>query len=139
LLFVLFCSLAFFIYIKNINFKKSLINKDNIDYSEDSSYDILNPEFTINNNKEKITVTANEGNFMENNQIFLKNNVIFESDKFMIKSSEVYFNQTNQTASSQKKSLFSSKGTLIDSEGFSIEDGGNNIKFYGKTKLKLLR
>ena len=103
----------------------------------DNSYDILKPKFTINNNKQKIAVTANEGNFLNNDKILLKNNVLFESNNFKIYSDKVLFDKKNQTATSQEKSTFVSNGTKIDSEGFNITEQGTIINFNGKTKLIL--
>lgn len=105
--------------------------------SVDSSYDIIKPKFTINNENEKILITANEGNFVNNDQILLKNNVLFKSDKFKIFSKEVIFNKKKQTAKSDKNSIFRAKGTEIKSEGFDIIDQGNIIQFNGKTSLTL--
>ena len=98
----------------------------------DNSYDILKPKFTINNNKQKIAVTANEGNFLNNDKILLQNNVLFESNNF-----KIYSDKENQTATSQEKSTFISDGTKIDSEGFDITEQGTIINFNGKTKLIL--
>ena len=103
----------------------------------DNSYDILKPKFTINNNKQKIAVTANEGNFLNNDKILLQNNVLFESNNFKIYSDKVLFDKKNQTATSQEKSTFISDGTKIDSEGFDITEQGTIINFNGKTKLIL--
>ena len=103
----------------------------------DNSYDILKPKFTINNNKQKIAVTANEGNFLNNDKILLQNNVLFESNNFKIYSDKVLFDKKNQTATSQEKSTFISNGTKIDSEGFNITEQGTIINFNGKTKLIL--
>ena len=105
--------------------------------SIDSTYDIIKPKFTINNENEKISVTANEGNFISSDQILLKNDVLFKSDRFKIFSKEVIFNKNKQTAKSDKDSIFLSKGTEIKSEGFDIIDKGNIIQFNGKTLLTL--
>jgi len=97
--------------------------------------DIVNPQFTLNNKKKTIKVTAEEGNFISKSLIILKNNVLFNSDKFSISSNEVLFDNKNQTAKSTEKSEFISKNTKITSQGFIITDKGNKIEFNGKTKL----
>jgi len=103
--------------------------------SFDTNFDILNPTFTINSEQEKIIVTAENGNFINSNQILLKNNVFFESENFKIFSDEVTFNKKDQTAESNSKSKFESSGTKITSEGFRIIQQGNIIYFNGKTSL----
>ena len=101
------------------------------------SEDILNPKFTLNNKKETIKITAEQGNFISKTTIILKKNVLFNSDKFSISSNEVLFDNKNQTARSTKKTEFLSKNTRIVSQGFVITDMGNKLEFYGKTKLLL--
>ena len=105
--------------------------------SIDPKFDIINPSSTINNEKEKIFVSANNGNFLNNNKIFLKNNVFFKSSSFTILSDEVTFDKKNQTAVSESSSKFKSEGTEIISEGFSISENGEIILFNGKTSLIL--
>ena len=99
--------------------------------------DISKPKFSINSNKQKISVTANEGNFLTENEIMLEKNVIFKSDKFKIYSDNVLFNKKTLIASSKNKSKFISDKTSIDSNGFDIIENGNIINFKGKTKLIL--
>lgn len=99
--------------------------------------DISKPKFSINSNKQKISVTANEGNFLTENEIMLEKNVIFKSDKFKIYSDNVLFNKKSLIASSKNKSKFVSDKTSIDSNGFDIIENGNIINFKGKTKLIL--
>ena len=99
--------------------------------------DISKPKFSINSNKQKISVTANEGNFLTENEIMLEKNVIFKSDKFKIYSDNVLFNKKSLIASSKNKSKFVSDKTSIDSAGFDIIENGNIINFKGKTKLIL--
>lgn len=99
--------------------------------------DISKPKFSINSNKQKISVTANEGNFLTENEIMLEKNVIFKSDKFKIYSDNVLFNKKSLIASSKNKSKFVSDKTSIDSNGFDIIENGNIINFKGKTKLTL--
>ena len=128
-------SLIFF-FVKDEIFSKSEIKFDTI---SDNSSDILNPKFTINNTNEIITIEAEKGNFLNQNNIVLENNVVFKSDKFKIYSSKVLFNKKNQTAYSKKNSTFISEGTTIESKGFEITDKGNTIQFNGKTKIILLK
>ena len=97
--------------------------------------DITEPKFAINNDKQKIFVTAKEGNFIDNDNILLKKNVKFESKNFSINSDNVIFNRKKQTAESKELSLFTSEKTKIFSEGFDIYDSGKKIKFYGNVTL----
>ena len=99
--------------------------------------DITKPKFSINGNKQKISVTANEGNFITDDEIMLKNNVIFESNKFKIYSDNVIFNKKNLVATSKEKSKFISDSASIDSFGFDIIENGNIINFKGKSKIIL--
>ena len=119
----------------------NLNNKKNISKTSsfESEFDILKPKFIINNENKKISVTANKGNFIKNDNIMLKENVLFKSDKFEIYSDDVIFNKTQQTAQSDKDSIFFSEGANIKSEGFNIMDKGNVIKFNGKTFLTLTK
>ena len=135
LIFLTIISLIFF-FVKDEIFSKSEIKFDTI---TDNSFDILNPKFTINNANEIITIQAEKGNFLNNNNIVLENNVVFKSDKFKIYSSKVLFDKKNQTAYSKKNSTFISEGTTIESKGFKITDKGNTIQFNGKTKIMLLK
>ena len=99
--------------------------------------DILKPKFSINSEEQKISVTANEGNFLTEDEIALEKNVIFKSKKFKIYTDNVVFNKKTLVASSQDKSKFISENTSIDSAGFDIIENGNIINFKGKTKLVL--
>ena len=99
--------------------------------------DITKPRFTINSENQKISISANEGNFLNKNEILLKNDVVFKSKKFTIFSDDVIFNKNQQTASSTQKSRFISSNTSILANGFEILDEGNKINFYGKTVIKL--
>ena len=92
-----------------------------------TAYDIIKPKFTINNEKSKISVTANEGNFMNKNDILLRENVLFKSKDFTIYSDDVLYNKKKQTANSERDSIFVSEGTKIESEGFNIIENGNII------------
>ena len=134
-IFLTIISLIFF-FVKDEIFSKSEIKFDTI---SDNSFDILNPKFTINNANEIITIQAEKGNFLNNNNIVLENNVVFKSNKFKIYSSKVLFDKKNQTAYSKKNSTFISEGTTIESKGFEITDKGNIIQFNGKTKIMLLK
>tara|TARA_B110000438_G_scaffold282527_1_gene309668 strand:- start:28 stop:405 length:378 start_codon:yes stop_codon:yes gene_type:complete len=121
-------------------FKKNYLDKKNdfyINYSKNSSYDILKPKFAINNLKEKINVTANEGNFINDDEILLKNNVLFKSSNFKIFSNDVTFDKRKQTANSKSDAIFIAEKTKIESKGFDIIDQGNIILFNGKTHLIL--
>ncbi|HIA60923.1 MAG TPA: LPS export ABC transporter periplasmic protein LptC [Pelagibacterales bacterium] len=135
LIFLTIISLVFF-FVKDEILSKSKIKFDTI---SDNSFDILNPKFTINNANEIITIQAEKGNFLNNNNIVLENNVVFKSNKFKIYSSKVLFDKKNQTAYSKKNSTFISEGTTIESKGFEITDKGNTIQFNGKTKIMLLK
>ena len=108
---------------------KITINKKKSDISE--------PKFSINSEEQKISVTANEGNFLSEDEIALEKNVIFKSNKFKIYTDNVVFNKKTLVASTQNKSKFISDNTSIDSTGFDIIENGNIINFKGKTKLIL--
>ena len=73
-------SLIFFI-VKDEILLKSEIEFDTIG---NNSFDILNPKFTINNENGIITIQAENGNFLNQNNIVLENDVVFKSDKFKI-------------------------------------------------------
>ena len=118
-----------------LNTNKDIINTSSLD----SEYDILKPKFIINNENKKISITANKGNFIKNDNVMLKENVLFKSDKFQIYSDDVIFNKNEQTAKSEKDSIFLSEGANIKSEGFDLTDKGNVIKFNGKTLLTLTK
>lgn len=104
--------------------------------SEGPDFDVINPSFTINN-KQKISVKAERGNFISDQKILLENNVIFKSSNFKLQTNRAMFDKTNQTATSKEASKFQSEGTIIVSEGFEIIENGNVIFFNGKTKLNL--
>jgi len=105
----------------------------------DTSYDVSNPKFTINNLKQKIIVSANKGNFKNNDEILLQENVILKSENFEIFSDYVVFNKKDESANSNNNSIFIAKGTRIESNGFNIGQKGNIIKFKGKTKVVLTK
>ena len=126
--------IAFFfatILFKKVNLKIS--NEDSLSF--DPKFDIVNPSFTINNEEEKISVTANKGNFITENEILLNENVVFKSEKFKIISDSVVFDKVKHNAYSSIKSKFISENTSIVSNGFNITDRGNKINFKGKTIL----
>tara|TARA_X000000368_G_scaffold393300_1_gene358871 strand:+ start:412 stop:738 length:327 start_codon:yes stop_codon:yes gene_type:complete len=99
--------------------------------------DITKPKFSINSKKQKILITANEGNFLTTDKILLEENVIFKSNKFKLYGNNVIFNKKELVASSLDKSKFVSKNASIESIGFDIIENGSIINFKGKTKLIL--
>ena len=126
---ILFVFLLSFIESNDNSKNKIIINKKTSDISE--------PKFSINSEEQKISVTANEGNFLTEDEIALQKNVIFKSNKFKIYTENVVFNKKTLVASSQDKAKFISDNTSIDSAGFDIIENGNIINFKGKTKLVL--
>jgi len=132
-----FIFIFFILFIFSLNFFESTDNYQNKIYINKKTSDISEPKFSINSKKQKISVTANEGNFMTEDEIVLEKNVIFKSKKFKIYTDNVVFNKKTFVASSQDKSKFISKNTSIDSAGFDIIENGNIINFKGKTKLVL--
>ena len=122
-----------FLYIylhSSYSFEKEIIINNKIS-------DISKPKFSINSDKQKISVTAIEGNFLTADEISLEKNVIFKSNKFEIYTDNAIFNKKTLVASSNNKSKFVSSKTLIDSNGFDIIENGNIINFKGKTKITL--
>ncbi len=129
IIFIFIC--IFFVFEFFQSYKSNTLALD-IDSSE---IDIINPRFTINSKKDKITISAKEGHFINDNEILLKDNVKFYSNDFEIESDDVIFDRTNLTASSKKNSRFKSKNTIISSKGFEITDSGNKINFNGESKI----
>ena len=131
LILVFFLSIIFSkqITLKNINLELNQTKLSNADISE--------PKFEINNNSNKIFITAKEGNFLNNDEVVLKDKVRFKSNEFSIETEKVIFNRDKQTAQSKTKSFFKSKNTTISSDGFNIFDNGNKIVFYGKSIIIL--
>ena len=129
IIFILFIFLLNFIETNDYLQKKIAINEQASDISE--------PKFSINSKEQKISVTANEGNFLTEDEIVLEKNVIFKSNKFKIYTDNVVFNKKTLVASSQDNSKFISNKTSIDAAGFDIIENGNIINFKGKTKLIL--
>ena len=123
-----------FIFIKQISTNNEKLknirpNSTNVDISQ--------PKFAINNETKKIYITAEEGNFLNKNEILLKENVRFKSNDFSIETENVVFDRNNQTAHSETKSLFKSENTIISSDGFDIHEKGNKIIFYGNAYIIL--
>ena len=131
LILVIFLTIIFSkqITLKNINLELNQTKLSNADISE--------PKFEINNNSNKIFITAKEGNFLNNDEVVLKDKVRFKSNEFSIETEKVIFNRDKQTAQSKTKSFFKSKNTTISSDGFNIFDNGNKIVFYGKSIIIL--
>jgi hypothetical protein len=130
-----FIILILFVFL--LNFIESTNNSENKISVNKKTSDISEPKFSINSKEQKISVTANEGNFLNEDEIALEKNVIFKSNKFKIYTDNVVFNKKTLVASSQDKSKFISNNTSIDSSGFDIIENGNIINFKGKTKLVL--
>ena len=123
-----------FIFIKQISTNNEKLK--NIQ-TKSTNVDISQPKFAINNESKKIYITAEEGNFLNKNEILLKENVRFKSNDFSIETENVVFDRNNQTAHSETKSLFKSKNTTISSDGFDIHEKGNKIIFYGNAYIIL--
>ena len=127
-----------FFLLNKINFNQQIEPINQISFN-DANYDILEPKFTINTKNDIISITADKGNFMSNNDILLKNNVLFKSKNFTLYSDYVIYNKNTQSARSKKDAIFISEGTNIQSEGFNINEQGDIIKFNGKSKIILNR
>ena len=127
-------SFVILILSKQFLLNKTVIGKIN---SKLSNVDISEPKFAINNNSNKINITAKEGNFLNKDEVLLRKNVRFKSKDFSIETEKVIFNRNKQTANSEVKSLFKTDNTTIFSNGFDINNNGNNIKFHGNSKLIL--
>ena len=137
LLFFSLTVLIFFTIIvisKQISLNKNVTKEKN---SRLSNIDIEEPKFAINNTSKKINITAQEGNFLNKDEILLRKNVKFKSNDFIIETDNVVFNRNKQTARSKTKSLFKSEKTTIFSDGFNIFDKGNRIIFYGNSQVIL--
>ena len=132
-----FVFIFFILFVFLLNSLYATDNTKNIITIDKKTSDILEPRFSINSKEQKISVTANEGNFLTEDEIALEKNVIFKSNKFKIYTDNVVFNKKTLVASSQDKSKFISDKTSIDSAGFDIIENGNIINFKGKTKLVL--
>ena len=122
------------VFYKQINLNNIIIeNKIN----SSSNADISEPKFAINNESEKIYITASQGNFINKDEVLLNENVRFKSNDFSIETEKVIFNRDKQTAKSKTKSMFKSKNATITSDGFNIHDKGNKIIFYGSSYIIL--
>ena len=132
-----FLFIVFILFFFLLNFIETTDNSQNRVILNEKTSDISEPKFSINSKEQKISVTANEGNFLTEDEIVLEKNVIFKSNKFKIYTDNVVFNKKTLVASSQDKSKFISNNTSIDSAGFDIIENGNIINFKGKTKLIL--
>ena len=131
---IIVLSFVILILSKQFLLNKTAIGKIN---SKLSNVDISEPKFAINNNSNKINITAKEGNFLNKDEVLLRKNVRFKSNDFSIETEKVIFNRNKQTANSEVKSLFKTDNTTIFSNGFDINNNGNNIKFHGNSKLIL--
>ena len=129
--------IVFILFVFLLNFIETTDNSQNRVTLNEKTSDISEPKFSINSKEKKISVTANEGNFLTEDEIVLEKNVIFKSNKFKIYTDNVVFNKKTFVASSQDESKFISNNTSIDSAGFDIIENGNIINFKGKTKLVL--
>ena len=129
--------LLLYIYRENYILDKTVEKKNNIQLLSLDSSDLIKPKFSINRKKDKITVSANEGNFVTKDKILLNNEVEFKTKNFKITSNKATFNKKHQTASSDTFTEFKSEGTMISSQGFNITNSGDIISFKGKTKIIL--
>jgi hypothetical protein len=132
-----FVFIILILFVFSLNFIKKPDNSENQITIDKKTSDISEPRFSINSEEQKISVTANEGNFLTEDEIALEKNVIFKSNKFKIYTDNVIFNKKTLVASSQDKSRFISNNTSIESVGFDIIENGKIINFNGKTKLVL--
>ena len=132
-----FVFIILILFVFSLNFIEKNDKSQNKITLDKQTSDISEPKFSINSKEKKISVTANEGNFLTEDEIVLENNVIFKSNKFKIYTDNVVFNKKTLVASSQDKAKFISDNTSIDSVGFDIIENGNIINFKGKTKLVL--
>jgi hypothetical protein len=132
-----FVFIILILFVFSLNFIEKIDNSQNQITINKKTSDISEPKFSINSKEQKISVTANEGNFLTEDEIALEKNVIFKSNKFKIYTDNVVFNKKTLVASSQDKAKFISDNTSIDSAGFDIIENGNIINFKGKTKLVL--
>ena len=135
LLLIIFAVIAVF-FIKIILSNSNMQIKEKNEKSQGPNFDIINPSFTINN-KQKISIKAEKGNFITDQKILLEKNVVFKSSKFNLQTDKAMFNKKDQTAKSEDETRFKSKKTTIISEGFEITENGNIIFFNGKSKLNI--
>ena len=135
LLLIIFAVIAVF-FITIILSNSNMQIKEKNEKSQGPNFDIINPSFTINN-KQKISIKAEKGNFITDQKILLEKNVVFKSSKFNLQTDKAMFNKKDQTAKSEDETRFKSKKTTIISEGFEITENGNIIFFNGKSKLNI--
>lgn len=131
---MIFFVFLFIIFNKQFKLKNTKLEGE---ISGSSNADISKPKFAINNESKKIYITANEGNFLNKDEVMLRDNVRFKSNDFSIETNKVIFDRNKQTAQSNTSSLFKAKNTTIFSEGFDIHNKGNTIIFYGNSFLVL--
>ncbi len=130
---VTFLFLIVVIY-KQVNLSAIKINETENTISDS---DISKPKFAINNESNKIYITAGKGNFLNKDEVLLEENVRFKSNDFSIQTENVIFNRNKQTAQSKTKSFFKAKNATISSDGFNIDDNGNRIIFFGNSYIVL--
>ena len=104
-----FAFIIFILFVFLLNFTDSTDNSQNKITLDEQTSDISEPKFSINSKKQKISVTANEGNFLTEDEIILEKNVIFKSNKFKIYTDNVVFNKKTLVASIQNNSKFISE------------------------------
>tara|TARA_S200000501_G_scaffold371734_1_gene415408 strand:- start:960 stop:1358 length:399 start_codon:yes stop_codon:yes gene_type:complete len=131
---MIFFVFLFIIFNKQFKLKNTKLEGE---ISGSSNADISKPKFAINNESKKIYITANEGNFLNKDEVMLRDNVRFKSNDFSIETNKVIFDRNKQTAQSNTSSFFKAKNTTIFSEGFDIHNKGNTIIFYGNSFLVL--
>ncbi len=136
---LIFSVLIIIFFLTFVSFKFFLSLENNLITTETiiQNVDITEPRFAINNSKQKILVSAKEGNFLDDSRILLNKNVLFKSNDFVIETDKVIFNRLEETAVSETRSTFTSNNTKINSEGFNIYDNGKKIKFYGNSVIIL--
>ena len=136
---ILFGAIIIFLFLIIIFYKQINLNNIIIEGTivSSSNADISEPKFSINNESQKIYITASQGNFINKDEVLLNENVKFKSNDFSIETEKVIFNRDKQTAKSKTKSMFKSKNATITSDGFNIHDKGNKIIFYGNSYIIL--
>ena len=92
LLFLLLVIIVIFIATIILNKTDISLNQTVKKKSTEPNFDIINPSFTINN-KQKISVKAEKGNFISDQKILLENNVMFKSSKFKIQTNKAIYNK----------------------------------------------
>ena len=107
---ILFVFLSKFFESTNNSENKITINKKTSDISE--------PKFSINSEDQKISVTANEGNFLTEDEIALEKNVEIVSDEFELNGDlvKIYFEKDLYDI----QELIASNGVNFKSNKFKI-------------------